>query len=223
MTRESGLACEQFLNFFPQSEYRPMVHFRLGSIRFEEGRFMQAAVDFTGVLDEGAPEDITAASLYNLALCRRVLGENEAARETLERYRSDYPGGKGRTADVAYQLGDIHEESGMPEEAVAEFRRALDAKPGDELASELRYRIGACREQLGETEAAISAYEKAMSRGAKTDPFRLLAVARCAALYEQKEAWDKAIVAYRDLIKNSQDEELVLAANERVAQLEAAR
>ena len=61
-----------------------------------------------------------------------------------------------------------------------------------------------------------------MNGGPKTDPFRLLAVARCAALYEEKESWKKAVGAYRDLIKNSQDDELVMAANERVAQLEAA-
>jgi TolA-binding protein len=221
MTRESGLACEQFLNFFPQSEYRPMVHFRLGSIRFEEGKFMQAAVDFTGVLEEDAPEDITAASLYNLALCRRMLGETVAARETLERYRASYPSGNGRSADIAYQLGDIYEEAGSPEEAITEFKLALAAKPVKALASELRYRIGSCREQLGETNSAITAYEKAMSAGEKTDPYRLLAVARCASLYEEKASWKKAVGAYRDLIKNSQDEELVLAANERVTQLEA--
>jgi tetratricopeptide (TPR) repeat protein len=105
---------------------------------------------------------------------------------------------------------------------VIEFSRALEAKPGNELASELRYRIGSCREQLGETDPAIKAYEYAMAKGKKSDPFRLLAVARCASLYEQKESWKLAIGAYKDLIKNSQDEELVLAAGERVAQLEAA-
>jgi TolA-binding protein len=220
--RRSGLACEQFLNFFPDSEYRPMVLFRVGSIRFEEEKYMQAAVDFTGVLDEEAPEDIAAASMYNLALCRRMLGETGAARETLERYREDYPSGHGRTADIAYQLGDIHEETGNTEEAIAEYQRALAAEPARDLASELRYRIGSCREQLGDADGAVRAYEKAMANGPKNDPFRLLSVARCAALYEQKEQWKKAISAYRDLIKNSGDDELVLAANERVAQLEAA-
>ncbi len=219
--KESGLSYEQFLNFFPHSEFRSTVHFRLGSIRFEEGRYLQAAIDFTGVLDEGAPEEITAASLFNLALCRRMLGETEAARETLEKYRTTYPSGNGRTAEIAYQLGDIHEETGNAAEAIKEFKRALGAKPPAALTIELRYRIGTSREQLGETDEAIRSYEKAMKGSKKTDPFRLLAVVKCAALYEEQEAWKKAISAYRDLIRNSQDEELVLAANERVTQLEA--
>ena len=218
---ESGLAYEQFLNFFPQSEFSPTVHFRLGSIRFEEGRYLQAAVDFTGVLDNGAPEEISAASLYNLALCRRMLGETAAAKETLEQYRSTYPSGNGRTAEIAFQLGDIHDEAGRADEAIEEFKRALAAKPPAALKVELRYRIGTCSEQLDAADAAIRSYEKAMAAGKKTDPFRLLAVARCAALYEEKESWNKAIGAYRDLIKHSQDEELVLAANERVSQLKS--
>jgi tetratricopeptide (TPR) repeat protein len=150
-----------------------------------------------------------------------MLGETEAARETLEQYRTTYPSGNGRTAEIAYQLGDIHEETGNAAEAIEEFKRALGAKPPSKLATELRYRTGVCREQLGETNEAIRSYEKAMKTGEKTDSFRLLAVVRCAALYEEQEAWKKAIGAYRDLIRNSQDEELVLAANERVTQLEA--
>lgn len=219
--RESRLACEQFVNFFPHSEFRPTVHFRLGSLRFEEGKYMQAAVDFTGVLDEGAPDEIMAAALYNLALCRRMLGETDAAMENLRKYRKTHPSGEGRTAEIAYQIGDIHEEEGRCAEAIEEFERALAAGPDKTTKTELRYRIGACREDLEETGAAIAAYEKAISAGGKTDPFRLLALARCAALYEENEAWKKAIAVYRDLMENSQDEELVLAAGERVAQLEA--
>jgi TolA-binding protein len=220
-TRESRLACEQFVHFFPESEFRPTVHFELGSLRFEEGKYMQAAVDFTGVLDEGAPDEIMAAALYNLALCRRMLGETAAATENLEKYRKTYPSGNGRTADIAYQMGDIHEEQGMPEKAIEEFELALAANPPEAMSMELRYRIGACKEEMGEDDAAVAAYEKAIKKGGKTDPFRLLALARCAALYEEKEAWDKAIAVYKDLIRNSQDEELVLAAGERVTQLEA--
>ena len=55
----------------------------------------------------------------------------------------------------------------------------------------------------------------------RADPFRLSAVARCAALYEKNGNWKKAIAAYRDLAKNAKDPELVVAAKERATQLEA--
>ncbi len=67
-----------------------MVHFYLGSIRFEKGEYLRAAIDFTGIIDGEAPRDIAAAALFNMALCRRMLGESEQAREHLERYRKEF-------------------------------------------------------------------------------------------------------------------------------------
>jgi F0F1-type ATP synthase membrane subunit b/b' len=46
-------------------------------------------------------------------------------------------------------------------------------------------------------------------------------VARCAALYEAKKQYSRAIESYRDLARNAKDKELVAAASERASQLEA--
>ncbi len=220
-SREALLAYEQFLSFFPESEFRPTVSFRLGSIRFEEESYMQAAVDFTGVIDADAPQEIASAALFNLAICRRMLGDAEEARRTLELYRERYSSSDERAAEIAYQLGDIHDKAGRTEKALAEFSAALEAKPADELAVELNYRAGLCAEQGGDADGAIKAYRRAIGSPDKDDAFRLLAVARCAALYEDKGETGKALAAYRDLIENSKDEELVLAARERASQLKA--
>ena len=48
-------------------------------------------------------------------------------------------------------------------------------------------------------------------------------MARCAALYETKHDYARAVEAYRDLIRNAKDRELVAAATGRVSQLEAGR
>jgi TolA-binding protein len=219
--RDAQLAYGQFLSFFPDSEFRAMVHFRLGSLRFEEGDYLRAAIDFTSVLDAAAPEEISAAALFNLALCKRVLGESEEALAMLGQYRQRYPAGDERTVDIAYHRGDIHEKAGRTEQAIEEYKRALNAKPSGGLSIELWYRIGLCREQLGNSDRAITAYRNAMAANDKDDSFRLLAVARCAGLYEDKEDFGNALAAYRELIKHSTDEELVIAAKERASQLEA--
>jgi TolA-binding protein len=213
-------AYEQFLMFFPESELRTTVRFRLGSLRFDEGDYMRAAIDFSTVLEEKTSEEIAAASLFNMALCRRMLGETEPAQTALERYRELYAADQ-RAADVAYQLGDIHDAAGRTEMAAKEYRKALKAKPDKALATELHYRLGVCHETLADDTAAIKAYKKAIAATDKSDAFRLSAVARCAALYEKAEEYKKALSAYRDLIKNAKDPELVVAAKERVSQLEA--
>ncbi len=220
-SEKARLAYEQFLMFFPRSELRSTVRFRLGSLRFVEGDFMQAAVDFTSVLSEEVSQEMTSASLYNLALCRRMMGQPEEARALLERYRKEHPSGDERDADVAYQLGDVHEKAGRTDLAAEEFSRALAAKPRADLAVELHYRLGLCQEELGNEERALSAYRQAMAAEDKADAFRVSALVRCAGLYEKMGKYDMALSAYRDLIQNAEDPELVLAAKERVSELEA--
>jgi TolA-binding protein len=219
--RDARLAYEQFLAFFPESEFRSMVHFHLGSIRFEEGEYLYAAIDFTSILDEEAPKDISAAALFNLALCKRILGESEESRELLERYRREHSASDERAADIAYQLADIHDSAGRTEQAVEEYKAALGAKPAAPLETEIHYRIGLCREKLNDRDGALAAYRKAHGAKDKKDTFRLLAVARTAAIYEEQENYNGALAAYRDLIDNATDPELVVAAKERATQLEA--
>ncbi len=226
--REAGashdalLAYEQFLSLFPESEFRPTISFRLGSMKFEDGKYLEAAVDFTGVVDGEAPKDIAAASLYNLALCKRMLGDTEGTAATLELYRERYGAADERAADIAYQLGDIYDKAGRTDAAAEEFARALAGKPEARLAIELHYRAGYCAEQGGDDERAIAEYRKAYAAEQKDDDYRLLAVARLAALHERRGDNGRALAAYRDLIKNSKDEELVLAAREHAELLKAA-
>ncbi len=218
---KARLAYEQFIMFFPKSELASTVRFRLGSLRFVEGDYMQAAVDFTGVLSVETSEEIASASLYNLALCRQMMGEGEEAKKLLEQYRQEHPAGDEREADICYQLGDIHYKAGQKELAAEEFSRAIAANPRAVLTIELYYRLGTCREELGEIDLAIDAYRKAMAAEQKKDAFRVSALVRCAALYEQQGNYDKALSAYKDLIQSAEDPELLLAAKERVSELEA--
>jgi len=148
-----------------------------------------------------------------------ALGQTGEAFDALERYRSLYPGDE-RTAEVAYQLGDIHDAAGRTELAVKEYETAMASSSGD-MTADLHYRLGTCRETLGDDSEAVAAYKKAMKSKNKADPIRLSAVARCAAIYEKQGEYKNAIAAYRDLVENADDPELVVAAKARVEELEA--
>jgi TolA-binding protein len=220
LAKESRLAYEQFLLFFPESELRSTVRFRLGSLRFDEGDYMQAAVDFTAILDADLSEELTSASLYNLALCQRMLGNTDQAQAMLKRYREQYGHGDERAAEVAYQLGDIHDTVGQTELAAEEFERSLAAHPSASMTIELHYRLGLCREQLDDQDGAIGAYKKAIGANDTADAFRLSAMARCAALYEEQGKYKEALSTYYSLIQDAEDPELVVAAKERASELE---
>ncbi|MEE9271268.1 MAG: tetratricopeptide repeat protein [Candidatus Krumholzibacteria bacterium] len=218
---DARLAYEQFLMFFPESELRTTVRFRLGSGRFDEGNYMQAAVDFMTVLEDSTTLEIASAALFNLALCRRILEETAEARTLLERYRKRYPNDE-RASQVAYQLGDILDLSGEYFDAAEQYKLSIRSGADPVLTIELYYRLGVCREHLDNDKGAIRAYRQALSSKKRSDAFRLSAVARLAALYEKAGNFKRALTAYKDLIRNAKDPELVLAARERATQIEAA-
>ena len=70
-------------------------------------------------------------------------------------------------------------------------------------------------------DGALVAYQRAMHEGPDRDPYRLSAVARGAAIFEEREDYEGALAAYRDLIRNANDEELVAVAQVRADELEA--
>lgn len=218
---EALSAYEQFLQFFSASELRPSVQFRTASLRFAQGDYAQAAVDFTGVLESKVSDETSRAALYNLGLCQIQLGMVDEARATLERFRKEQPSGDARVADVAYRLGELHERAGQHKEAIAEYDKALAAGAGTQLAVELQYRIGSCHEGLSEQDAALAAYRRAVAAGNRSNAYHVMSLARLAALYEGRERYKDAVAAYQDLIRDSKDAELVAAAKERVKELRA--
>ncbi|HTK31298.1 MAG TPA: tetratricopeptide repeat protein [Candidatus Saccharimonadaceae bacterium] len=213
-------AYEQFLSFFPESDLRSTVRFRMGLLDFEAKDFGRAAVAFTQVLAESTSADIASASAYNLALCQRMTGQSDEARTALEAYRAKHPD-DARASEVAYQLGDMDETAGQTADAMREYQRALAARPSASLNVELLYRMGRCHEQLKESTAALRWYEQAAAAPQRTNAFRLSALARCAALYETRKEYTRAVDAYRDIAHHSEDHELVAAASGRASQLEA--
>ncbi len=217
---EARLAYEQFLSFFPESDLRSTVEFRLGLMEFEAKEYSRAAVAFTRVLEESVSTEMGSASRYNLALCQKLLGQTEEARASLERYRTEHPR-DSRTADVTYQLGDMDEAAGNTKEAAEKFEAALAAGPSRGLEVELEYRLGRCREALGDPDGALKAYLRAAASTDRKNAFRVSALTRCAALYESKKSYARALDIYLDIARNSQDQELASLAKGRASQLQA--
>jgi TolA-binding protein len=218
---EASVAFEQFVTFFPHSQYKATVQLQLGAARFAAGDYMRAAVDFTSVLEDSVTREVASAARYNLALCQRMLGDPDQARAMLQAYRKENPNDE-RAGEVAHQLGAIEEDAGRYAEAAKEYERALASKVDPALAVELHYRVGVCREKLGSTKSALAEYAIATTCKEKNNTYRLSALARSAVIYESQKDYQKALAAYRDLIKNATDPEIVVAARERASELQSA-
>ena len=217
---EARSAYDQFLSYFPESNLRATASFRLGLLQFEAKEYMRAAVAFTTALEDSAPAEVRDPARYNLALCHRQLGDVAQARAELERYRQEFPAGM-QAAEAVFQIADLDEAAGKVQEAAAGFDQALDMKHSVALGVEIAFRLGRAREQLSDVPGAIRAYQEARDCPDRDEPFRLSALARLAALHESRKEYTRAVEAYRDIMKHSNDRELIAAAEERVSQLSA--
>lgn len=215
---DARAAYEQFLAYFPESDLASSAAFRVGLIRFEARDYMAAAVAFTRALEDSAGRDVRSAARYDLALCQRALGDLPAARVELEKHRAEFPSGD-HAAAVAFQLADLDEAADKHQEAARGFERALGLSPGRTLAAEIGFRLGHCRELLKDVPGALRAYADVARDAPRAEPFRLSALARLAALHEVRREYAQAVGAYRDIMQNAKDKELVAAAADRVSQL----
>lgn len=218
---EARRGYEQFVAYFPNSPLEPTVRFRLGLLRFQSREFLEAAVAFEGAAADSLPDDVRSAAIYNLALCYRELGDVERASAALARHASEFPRDE-RSAQVAYQRADLAEAAGRLAEAAEGFEAALAMNDDAALGIEIAFRLGRCRESMNEADAALQAYARAVAGSDKDHPYRLSALARSAALYESRREFDRALTAYRDIVRHAQDQDLVAAATDRVSQLESA-
>ena len=109
--------------------------------------------------------------------------------------------------------------AGRLDSAATGFERTLALRPDAALACEAAFRLGRVREQLSDTTGAMRAYREAGQSPQLGQPYRLSALARLATLHEARHEYTRAIAAYRDIVQNSTDRELVAAASERVNRL----
>ncbi len=211
-------AYEQFLSYFPENALAPTASLRAGLLHFQAKSWMPAAIAFTRALTDSAPPDVRGAALYDRALCRRELGQSDEARTDLMRYAVEFPTGP-LAAPAATALAAMEAAAGRLDSAQTGFARALSLKPDASLACEAAFRLGRVREQLADTTGAMRAYREAGQSPDLAQPYRLSALARLATLHEARHEYTRAIAAYRDIVKNSKDRELVAAASERVNRL----
>jgi len=99
---------------------------------------------------------------------------------------ADHP----RESEIRVLLGDLHRELGEPQEARAEYRRALADDPS---ACDAFYRLGELLEEQGELASALDHFARAGARG---DAYALRWL---GSFYEREGSYDVAREHWRDL------------------------
>ncbi|MCD6380581.1 tetratricopeptide repeat protein [bacterium] len=220
-TRAAQKAYNLFIGYFPKSEFVPSSRFRLGMIKFNEGKYQAASDYFNEIMkNAGASSGIRSAALYNMAISLKILNKEDKALSEFQNWRKEGFDDNKRAAQVAYQIGLILEAQGKYSDAAEEYRTSTAGDSPADLETEIYYRLGFCREKTGDPEGALDAYQNSTAGAGEENPFGISALARSAQLYEKRRDYKKALKVYRDIASSTTDPELVLIARDRVSKLE---
>jgi tetratricopeptide (TPR) repeat protein len=97
------------------------------------------------------------------------------------------------TALAYRQLGELYEELGDEEQAIARFRKSLALDPKAALS---HHRLGRALAQTGDLDGAITEYEHTLA----LDPGFLAALGDLGDVAREKGDWNKALTCYRAIV-----------------------
>jgi len=169
----------------------PSVHFALGRVLAQEGKWSEAAAQYAAVT---STEPSDAAAHNNLALALRKSGDLDGAIREYRRALAIDPA----LAAVLDNLGVALTQKGDADGAMAEFREALRQDPRNPQAHN---NLGTMLEQRNDIDGAIREYREALRLGGSGDiPYNL------ATALERKGDLDGAIMQFREAVSTRSDD-----------------
>jgi tetratricopeptide (TPR) repeat protein len=170
----------------------------LGVIFHNQGRFADAERAFESALDLNP--NYTEAAL-NLSVTYNDRGKYGKAREVYERVLSNSerqqgrldPFARGKIANMHADIGAVYAGVGMYDEAVEEYRKALELCPH---FVDIRTRLGHIYRESGKHDEAIKEYERAKTTRPEYIPARVAIGITYYALGKREAAlneWNEAL------------------------------
>lgn len=150
-----------------------------GSLLFELGRVEEARDQFRQAF---RTDPTLVAAGMNYAKCSHILGQNEAALETLQFLAMHNPG----NAPLYDQLGLVYFNQKRFDFARAAFEKAIEIAPALDSA---HYNLGVLHDEEGKYDLAIESYKKAIALNGE----HILALNNLGYLFLNLKRYDDAI------------------------------
>lgn len=169
----------------------PLTFVRYGHTFFGQGKYEEAKKAYIAGLKRHPLNDVPIRSgLYHLANRE----QQQKSWLNLEPYLEEAVKEAPSSAPAWYYLGYCRFQNDRFEDALAAYRKADNASPGNPA---YLFNIGYCHEQMGDTNAALDFYRKALKAQPDykdaTDRFYLLAIVKRGNLEEASKLFEELI------------------------------
>ena len=197
---EAEATYAEFIEKHPGHPLAGDAAFRLAVVRYATGNIEGAVDGFSKIAADPANARAPEA-LYNLVLCQKKLGREEAMVAAVKQLDEKYPQTRAAAQghlSAAYFFAD----AGKRDTAFAQFRAAAESGAGD-VASEARYALGDLASQRGDAELALNWYAKGYADLPKGGEWSVQCAFEAANLLAGKKRNDEAVAVLRRVLEKT--------------------
>lgn len=201
-----NIALAQFDNIRIELSNSPLLYqilYVTGEIYLKKQDYENARVEFTNVVDSGAP-DLAPLASFGIPQTYLAEGKYEEAISGYQRVIDLYPDSQVGQ-DAHFYMGWAYEKLGKYDEAISQLEGAIDLYPRNENAPNSQIYIGQIAYANKDTARAIAAYQKVADNGTYDYDNRRQAQYWVGKIYEQIGDIEQASAAYRKLLTDFQE------------------
>lgn len=210
---EAASAYKSFYINYPADKMVPQAMFQVGVSLFNKKEFQKAGDAFDAFIKKFPQHQLAKDAALNVALCNKKAFKLDDAIRSYQNYLLLFPN-DAKTPFVRLQIGNIHASKGNYNQAIQDFQQ-IPGGTGER--TEGQYQVGMAYQNLHQDAQAAAAFEKLMSMGPKDNEFRIAGLIELAKILEGQNK--SAASVYREIASSSKNQDIVLMAQQKLAEL----
>lgn len=193
------LEYKSLVDLFPTHPASLDAGMRLGALYFATENYKDAAVSFRFVIEREAPPQIKSSAMFNLGMSHKKQRNYSEAVEAFNSFAQSYPDNP-KQMDAMLEIASLYRLMDMPEKAAEAYQKVLlQASLAPAIKMGIYNQTAELYRGMGNKEKTIATYRQLLPLRPANQEERLLGLAQLAAVYEEDEAWDKALEIYNQI------------------------
>jgi len=207
------------MELFPLTPLALDAAMRSGALYFNMGKYQDAANSFRYVVEREAPKEVQSNALFNIGVAFKKARSYSESIEAFERFVNTYANDV-RSIDALLEVAALYRVMEQTGQSIATYERILKR---EDIIAPVRMtvcnQIGEVLKSMGDKDKAIEAYAQLIALTPADQDARLVGLAQLAALYEEKELWDKALEVYGHIQSSGGQADWVRSAAKRAKEI----
>lgn len=215
---------ENFIKSFPDDPLSAVAEFHMANALFGMGKIEESLEHYSNIINNNPDAEFAPNAVLNKAFGYKKMNNWEEAAGEYKLFLEKYPGHEKKGYAIL-QIAEINRNTGNYKEATVYYRQVPPigeaGPPVEEISkSELLYLTADCYEKAGDIDNAKKYYSELVNLKTEEKTFHLAGLVKLAEFYTEEGKNKEAVDAYKKIMKNTENEEWIAAAEAKIIEIE---